>query len=97
MKKLLFGVLLLPVLAFAQEPVTVDKKVVCNWSRIILEALSKDFNEQPIWVGQGEGKTRYSVFSNNQGSWTIVQFNEEIACVVGAGTKNQLIFRGPKI
>lgn len=97
MKKMFLSVLLLPVLAFAQEPVTVDKPVVCNWTRIILENLTKNFREEPIWVGQSVNETRYSVFTDKKGNWTIVQFDKEIACIIGAGEKGQLIFNGPKI
>jgi hypothetical protein len=96
MKKLLISVLLLPVLASAQGPVTVEKKVVCHWANVILESLAKDFEEKPIWAGVGADKTRYSLFTNTTGSWTLIQFNEEVACIIGAGTMGREIFQGPK-
>lgn len=98
MKKLVLSVLLLPVLAFAKdEPVIVDKKVVCNWTKTILETLSEDFEELPIWIGQAGDQIHYSVFTSAKGDWTIVQFNQEIACVIGAGSNSMNIPIKPNI
>jgi hypothetical protein len=95
MRNLIFSVLLLPVLARAQDPVMVDKKVVCTTVEIVLSTLTEDYDEQPIWIGQSSD-SRYSLFTDKQGSWTIIQFNDKIACVIGAGRSSRQIFSGPK-
>jgi hypothetical protein len=95
MRNIIFSVLLLPALAWAQEPVIVDKKVVCTYTRIVLDTLTEDYAEQPIWIGN-TSDSKYSLFTNKKGGWTIIQFNDKIACVIGAGESSRQIFLGPK-
>ncbi len=88
----LIFLLLVSGLVMADDPVVVDKKVVCNWTKPLLENLSKKHREEPIWLGQSSAEGRYTLFVNpDTGAWTLVQFNNEIACVIGAGERNQKI------
>lgn len=91
MKKLVLSVLLLPALALAQRPVIVEKPVVCNWAQPLIERLSKEFKETPIWIGIGEDSARYSLFTSATGAWTLIQFNDEIACIIGSGQTSQFL------
>ena len=92
MRKLLLGVLLLPALASAQL-VTVDKPVECGKTDILLPGLMlSEYKEKPIWVGKSE-ETAYSLFVNEKTkSWTLVQFNEKVACVLGTGEDSKMLF-----
>lgn len=96
MRNFLLGVLLLPALAHA-EPVTVEKLVPCEKTDIVINGLlSSEYREQPIWVGRDD-KSRYSVFANPKtGSWTLIQFNDRIACILGAGEGSRSLSFGPK-
>jgi hypothetical protein len=96
MKKFLVSVLLLPVLAVAQEPIIIEKSVVCANVSTLLNGLKDHYDELPIWIGQDE-KSRYSLFVSKTGSWTLVQFSDEIACILGVGTNSREIFQGSKI
>jgi hypothetical protein len=91
MHQYLLGVLLLPALALAQ-PVTVEKPVVCDTVKIVVETLSgKNYQEQPFWTGSDE-KSRYVMMVNERtGSWSLVQFNNNIACVLGSGEGHNVI------
>lgn len=92
MKRILTSLLLVTGLAQADEPVIIDKKVVCNWTKPLLENLAKKHGEEPVWLGHGNEQGRYTLFVNpNTGAWTLVQFNQEVACVIGAGERNQTI------
>lgn len=92
MKRILALLLFFSVLAQADEPVVIDKKVVCNWTKPLLENLAKKHGEEPVWLGQGNEQGRYTLFVNpNTGAWTLVQFNREVACVIGAGESHQVI------
>jgi hypothetical protein len=95
MRNIIFSVLLLPALAWAQDPVIVDKKVVCNSIEIVLSTLTEGHSEQPIWIGEGSD-SKYSLFTNKRGAWTIIQFSDKIACIIGAGESSREIFLGPK-
>jgi hypothetical protein len=42
--------------------------------------------------------SRYSLFVNEETkSWTLIQFDEKIACVLGVGEASTRIFNGPTI
>lgn len=96
MKNIIFSLLLLPVLALAQEPIIVEKQVVCDKTQTILNSLSKDYAEKPIWLGQASD-SRYSIFVSESGAWTIIQFNKDLACIIGAGQSSRQIFLGPSV
>ena len=79
----------------------VQKPVECADTATLLQGLrSSDYKEKPIWLGTEPGVTlsRYSLFVNEQTkSWTLIQFDEKIACVLGAGENSTRVFDGPKI
>ena len=87
-------------LAVAQS-VTVQKPVECADTATLLRGLSgSDYKEKPIWFGIEPGVTvsRYSLFVNEETkSWTLIQFDEKIACVLGTGENSTQMFNGPKI
>lgn len=100
MKYILILALLLVGLVAAQS-VTVQKPVECVDTATLLQGLSgSSYKEKPIWWGTEPGATvsRYSLFVNEETkSWTLIQFNEKIACVLGTGEASTQIFSGPKV
>jgi hypothetical protein len=97
MRKFLLGVLLLPALVVAQ-PVTVEKTVVCEKTVLVIESLQNgDYKEQPSWIGYDD-KSKYSLFTNEKTkTWTMIQFNDTIACIIGSGEGSIQVFTGPKV
>ena len=92
-------ILLVPLLASA-EPIQINKPVTCENTLLIFQALVEQAGEKPIWVGKGDGTdTSKTVILANEKtkSWTIVQFDKNMACVLGSGVGSQLIFTGPVI
>ena len=93
------GVLLTGSL-FAQT-VTIEKPVECVDTETLFTTLfNSDYKENPIWLGIQPGATlsRYSLFMNQKTkTWTLIQFNEKIACVLGTGENSTQIFTGTKI
>ncbi len=83
------------------QSVTVEKPLKCGDTKNLIQGLaSEDYKEKPIWWGiePGTAVSRYSLFVNEQTkSWTLIQFDETIACVLGAGEASTQIFNGPKI
>ena len=87
MRKFLLGVLLLPALALA-EPVTVEKKVVCDKASIMLPYIKEKYNEEPLWLGE-DGQSSYALTVNQETqTWTILQYSieEDISCLIDSGT-----------
>ena len=92
-------ILLAPLLASA-EPIQINKPVTCENTLLIFQALVEQAGEKPIWVGKGDGTdtSRTVMLANEKTkSWTIVQFDKNMACVLGSGVGSQLIFTGPVI
>ena len=86
--------------ALAQS-IVIQKPVTCTETKMLLQGLtSSDYKETPLWLGiePGAEVPKYSVFVNPQTkTWTIIQFNDKIACVLGTGTDSTQIFNGPKV
>ena len=97
MHKFLLGVLLLPAFVVAQ-PVTVEKPVVCEKTEIVIDGLQKgQYKENPSWIGY-DAKSKYTLFTNEKTkTWTMIQFNENIACIIGTGEGSRQVFTGPKV
>jgi hypothetical protein len=92
-------ILLAPLLALA-EPIQINKPVICDSALLVFQALLEQAGEKPIWVGKGDGAdtSKTVVLANKKTkSWTIVQFDKNMACVLGSGVGSQLIFTGPVI
>lgn len=85
MKKFLAALLFVPAMAWAQEGVEVTKKVKCFHSGELLEALVKQYNEHPLWMGK-EGENQVALTINpHTNAWTLVQLNGKVACVLAMG------------
>jgi hypothetical protein len=100
MKYLLLLVLLIVGLVAAQT-LTMQKPVECTDTVTLLRGLSgSDYKETPTWWGIEPEATlsRYSLFVNEgTKTWTLIQFDEKIACVLGTGEFSTQLFTGPKI
>lgn len=87
-------------IAVAQS-VTVQKPVECvNTETLFQGLIGSDYKEKPIWLGIEPGATlsKYSLFVNEQTkTWTLIQFDAKMACVLGTGEASTQIFTGPKI
>jgi hypothetical protein len=99
--KYLLGLILFISSAVIAQPIIIQKPVTCTDAKMLLQGLtSSDYKETPAWLGiePGAEVPKYSVFVNQQTkTWTIIQFNDTIACVLGTGTDSTQIFNGPKI
>lgn len=73
-------------IVYAAELFTVSKPVICSDPKSIIEYLSgEDYREQPNWAGRDE-KSRYVLMVNDKTkTWSMVQFNDTVACIIGAG------------
>lgn len=90
MKKLALALLFGSVNSIAHAQMfTTEKTMVCDSAQKIMKALLADnFKEMPIWIGKSDqDDSKYSIFSNEKTkTWTILQFNDKIACILGTGT-----------
>ena len=99
MKHILIFLTSLVCLTTVAQPMTTKKEVYCDKTSKLLVILNgDDFEEVPIWFGKGDGKApNYSLLVNQKTkSWTIIQFNNDTACVIGTGEGFDLINKKPQ-
>jgi len=98
MKKLLLSVLFLPVFAFAQqqqqpqEIITANKEVTCVDTATLMNALEKsEFKEIPYWMGTDSDSYWGLVVNEKTGTWTMIQFTQDLGCIIGSGKNHKLV------
>jgi len=91
MKKLILVLTLAAASAFSQ-PVKLQKEVWCEKPDTVMAALTQgDFREVSTWIGQ-EGETNVTLLHNPATkTWTVVQFNQSMACVLASGKNSNLL------
>lgn len=72
------------------EPTIMGKKVVCDDKNTMFKIISEKFKEVPQWWGQSAQHNTLLVLTvnNTTGTWSLVEFNETIACIVSEGEKS---------
>jgi len=63
-----------------------NKPVVCSDLKSIVETLGEsEIDEKPIFKGKDDRATYFLSLNKKTGSWTMVQFREDVACILGFG------------
>ena len=97
MKKLIMISLLFANGAIA-EPFASEKPVWCEDYKYVLESLISRYNEKPVWIGKDLKNSNTYILTTNEkeGTWTYIETDGKVACVLGAGTDSNLAL-GEKI
>jgi len=103
MKKIIAIVLLCVAFALIAKPIIPDfyreynKPIYCNKLPVILQDLTNEPLKQDLyWSGTDvNDQYTYALFINSvTGMWTIIQFNKDLACVIGGGKSNKFQWIG---
>ena len=82
------------VIAFAlaqSTAVEINKKVVCDDTKTLLDTLLNEYKESPVWAGTDD-KSKYSLLINQEtGTWTMIQFDKNTTCILGVGENSRLL------
>jgi hypothetical protein len=75
------------------QPFESRKPILCDNTKILLQSLTENYNEQPIWTARNPvDNTRFGLFVNAKtGSWTLIQMTSEIACIIGVGEESSIL------
>jgi hypothetical protein len=58
----------------------------CSNAEHVVRHFSEAYNEKPLWVGKTTTGTHITLMVNkDKGTWTMVEYDSAIACVLGAG------------
>lgn len=87
MRKLfLLSALLIGTTAFSQEVINLSKEMKCSNAEFVMNHFSENYGEKPIWVGKTTFNTHVTLMVNkDKRTWTLVEYDGRIACVLGAG------------
>jgi len=86
MKKFALIAVLFAGSALANDSVFEMHKVMsCDKTKLVFDLLRKEYQETPIWGGEKE-KSKYVLTVNTSTTtWSLVEFNNDVACLVDAG------------
>ena len=78
--------------AQSDKYVETTKPVVCDDAKKIISGLMQQYGEVPVWTARdAREQSRYLLTVNAKtGSWSLLQYTPEIACVLGVGTESNL-------
>jgi len=102
MKKLiilcLFAALLFQTASSDTNVREIKKTIPCGSTKEILaELVSGDYKEVPFWMGEDNTSSYILMVNEKTRSWTLLQYNDETACVLGTGVKHRRVYNGPSI
>ena len=91
MNKFLLGILFLPVVALGEQA-TLTKPVVCDDVKLVIEFVkSQPYYETLYWAGKDENSHYAMLVNEKTKTWTLIQFDEKTACVLGSGENHTKI------
>lgn len=98
MRKSIAFLLALTSLVANAQLVESRKPVVCSDPKTVIENISNVYKESPYWIGAGSDNTKYVLMTNSATmTWTMIQFTDKIACVIGTGSRANLIPPVPNV
>jgi hypothetical protein len=73
---------------------SVEKPVLCSDLKTVIEVASGEYQEEPTWRGS-DSTSKFILMSNKKtGTWTFIQYNDKLACVIGTGENAKSIILG---
>jgi hypothetical protein len=73
-------------IAHAQEVIDLTKPMKCGKAEFVMNHFAKEYGEMPLWVGKSNTGTHITLLVNKEKrSWTMIEYDGNIACVLGAG------------
>jgi len=100
MHKLLLALLLCLAhsTVFAQA-VQRSKSVTCDRADLVFRTLIEEFRETPVWHAIDlDTPTQYVILANKEGdTWTLVQYDQAQACILGVGRGSRFPVTGTPV
>ena len=78
--------LLISTTTFAQEVINLSKEMKCSNAEFVMNHFAENYGEKPVWAGKTTFNTHVTLMVNKEKrSWTLIEYDSRIACVLGAG------------
>jgi hypothetical protein len=80
-------------------PIERRKVVMCDSVEVIFRTVFEEYKEKPVWFGKDiPTPTQYVITANvEQDTWTLIQFDDTQACVLGVGTGSKFPIIGKEV
>ena len=77
---------LISLIAHAQQIVDMQKQIKCSDAQSVINHFSINYQETPLWVGKTGTGTHITLLVNRETrSWTMIEYDASMACVLGTG------------
>lgn len=77
---------LISSIAHAQPIIDLNKAMKCSDPQKVMKYFRDTHKETPVWVGNTVHNSYITLLTNPRtGSWTMIEYDNEMACVLGAG------------
>jgi len=65
-----------------------ERRFTCGKTQFVISALTRNAQEKPIWSGTDpQSGTQTMILQNTRTlTWTVVQYDQDMACVLQSGT-----------
>jgi len=86
MKYIFAALVLISSVAHAQLS-EYERKFTCGKTQFVITALTQNAQEKPVWAGaDSQSGTQTMILQNNKTlTWTVVQYDQDMACVLQSG------------
>jgi hypothetical protein len=74
-----------------------EKPVICTDIKVLFEGLKEKYDEELFWSGVGPENKFVLMVNTRTRTWTMIEFNNNVACVIGEGHKANQIFLNPSL
>ena len=76
------------------QPFETRKPVLCDDTKRLIQSLTENYNEKPVWSARNPvDNTRFVLFENDKDkTWTLLQMTPEVACIIGVGEESKFDF-----
>jgi len=87
MKYIFAALVLISSVAHAQLS-EYERRFTCGKTQFVISALTRNAQEKPIWSGTDpQSGTETMILQNTRTlTWTVVQYDQDMACVLHSGT-----------
>ena len=92
MKYIFAALVLISSVAHAQLS-EYERRFTCGKTQFVISALTRNAQEKPIWSGTDpQSGTETMILQNTRTlTWTVVQYDQTMACVLHSGTGFQIL------
>ena len=77
---------LISSIVHAQQIIDLNKAMKCSDAQVVMNYFVDTHKEIPVWVGKSVHNTHVTLLMNRETrSWTMIEYDDRLACVLGAG------------